>query len=71
MSGTIHRLEWACTTADMFEMTERELGRSGLPDDVPQEDAEHWALNGLREAMEAAGQEWIDAHPGLFKVGLT
>ena len=71
MSTTMHRLEWAVTTADFFEMNERQLGRSGLPDDVDRAEAEDWAVNQLQNVMHAAGQAWIDAHPGLFKVGLT
>jgi len=67
----MHRIERAVTTADFFEMSERELGRSGLPDNIGQDAAEDWALRTLQEAMHEAGTKFIDEHPGLFKVGLT
>ncbi len=62
MSGTIHRIEFSCTTRDTQLWSDDQSRKYFADDDI--------AVEALRLAMVKAGNSWIEANREMFSVDL-
>lgn len=60
----MRELRWSVTVDDSERWTAEHLAACEEDDPGSYDD---WALEGLREAMEAAGNDYIKANPDLFR----
>lgn len=64
MSGELHRLTFAVTTADLCQWSAEDLVAAG-------DDAPHRLVEQLAERMVAAGNAFLAEHPDAFRGEVT